>query len=1192
MSDLDTIAGLRISLASPELIRTWSFGQVTKPDTINYLTNKPEPGGLFCERIFGPLKDWTCACGKYRHERTPGFVCDTCGVEIAPSRVRRERMGHIELAAPVVHSWLARGTPSILATLLALSPRQLASVLAYSGYLVTEVNEEWRAEETQLLDRGNEAEQELYHLLTELEPGIFLDEEHYRELTLLYGDCFRARTGAEVVANRLNALDLEALSASLRQAIDDDRRNQKKVIKRLHLVEAFRRSGIDPSWAVLDVLPVLPPDLRPLVHLGGGRFATSDLNALYERVVHRNARVRHFIERGAPEALLNYEKRLLQEACDALFDNAHKKRPLARSRKQPLKSLTDTLTGKQGRFRRNLLGKRVDYSGRSVICVGLDLELHECGLPKKIALELFKPFVMRKLLDRHLARTPRHAKRLVERRSPLVWDQLAECMYEKVVLLNRAPTLHRLSIQAFEAKLVEGDAIRLHPLVCAAFNADFDGDQMAVHLPLSEQAQAEARRLMLSVRNLRSPATGDPAIALSQEIVLGCFYLTEDRPSLKPDWHVFVDANEARLAYEQGIIDLHTRIMVRTSSRQIYNAPPPTQPTSPTRGRVETTVGRLIFNEILPSCLHYRNYAITKECLKQLVSESLTLSGEEATAKLADSIKRLGYHFATKSGISFAISDIQEPPEKQRLVEQGQASTQDIQHDYLDGTISEAERDQRIIALWTGITEQISQKLLALLDPWGTISTIVKSGATKAKFQQIRQLSGIRGLMADPSGRIIPIPVLGNYLRGLQTWELFIAGSGARKGFMDRSLNTAQSGYLTRKLVEVGMEVWTTQEDCGTQDGWLITNEESQALGLPDLRSRVVGRVLAESVGDLEAGRLLGEQEAEHLIISGITTLRVRSPFTCQADYGVCCRCYGRDLATGKMVRRGVAVGIIAGQSIGEPGTQLTMRTFHSGGIANAQGDITQGLPRVSELFEARVPRSAALLAETEGIIQIKKRADTGKTVIRIVGSVSSDCSTDQPKAYDVAPGQSPLVEDGQTVSIGTPLTTGAHNPRQILDLQGREAAARYLLNEVQRIYRSTGVYISDKHVEVIVRQMLRYVLLSHPGDTTLLPGDLIDRFSFTKANAQVLAQGGEIALARPALLGLTRTALHTSSWVAAASFQETSKVLINAAIRCQVDPLKGYKERIVLGARIPSSALPNSSADADRPRNQRYRRS
>ena len=1170
MNNLDTIAGLRISLASPEQIRAWSCGQVTKPDTINYQTNKPEKDGLFCERIFGPMQDWTCACGKYVHERTPGFVCDKCGVEVTVSRVRRERMGHIELVVPVVHSWFARGAPSILAMLLDLSPRHLASVLAYSGYLVTEINERKRKKALTHSDEGMRVIRNCINCLPTFRLGAFLDEAHYRGLAILYGDCFRAQTGGEVIRRQLDALDLPALSTSLRQVIREGGGNQKKAIKRLHLVEAFRASGVKPSWAVLDTIPVLPPDLRPLVHLGGGHLAASDLNTLYERVIHRNARVQRFIKHGAPDAILNYEKRLLQDACDALFDNARRKRPMIGARKQPLKSLTDTLKGKQGRFRHNLLGKRVDYSGRSVICVGLDLHLHECGLPKKIALELFKPFVIRKLIDRHFAGTPRQAKRMVERRDPCVWDQLAECMHEKVVLLNRAPTLHRLSIQAFEAKLVEGDAIRLHPLVCSAFNADFDGDQMAVHLPLSDEAQAEARRLMLSVRNMRSPATGDPAITLSQEIVLGCFYLTEDRPSPKQAGRVFVDANEARLAYEQGIIDVHTRIMVRIPDQQMYDAPPPAPASTPRRGRIETTVGRLIFNELLPASLRYRNYAMTKEGLKQLIAESLTHDGEDATAHLADAIKHLGYHYATRSGTSFGMSDMQEPPEKQELVAEGQTRSQEIHALFQEGTITQDERDRQVIALWTDITERISAKLVNHLDPFGTLSTIIKSGCTKAKFQQIRQLSGIRGLMANPSGRIIPIPVLGNYLRGLQTWEIFIAASGARKGFMDRSLNTAQSGYLTRKLVEVGMEVWTTMADCGTKDGWLITNAESQALGFPDMRSRVIGRVLAEPIGHLQAGVLLDAQHVDELLAMGITAIRVRSPFTCQAEYGICCRCYGNDLSTGKLVKRGVAVGVIAGQSIGEPGTQLTMRTFHSGGIANAQGDITQGLPRVSELFEARIPKGVALLAEIDGEIQIEKRVDTGKTVIRIVGNDASVPIADQSKEYEMVPGQSLLVENGQTVTIGMPLTTGARNPRQILDLQGREETARYLINEVQSVYRATGVYISDKHVEVIVRQMLRSVQVSEPGDTVLLPGDLIDGFSFTDANTSILAQGGEPAQAYPVLLGLTRTALNTASWVAAASFQETSKVLTQAAIRRQVDSLRGYKERVVLGARIP----------------------
>jgi DNA-directed RNA polymerase subunit beta' len=806
--------------------------------------------------------------------------------------------------------------------------------------------------------------------------------------------------------------------------------------------------------------------------------------------------------------------------------------------------------------------------------VGLDLALQECGLPKKIALELFKPFVIGKLVERQLARSYRQAKWMVEQRHPLVWDQLAECMHEKVVLLNRAPTLHRLSIQAFEPVLVEGDAIRLHPLVCSAFNADFDGDQMAVHLPLSDAAQAEARRLLLSIRNLRSPATGDPAIVLSQEIVLGCYYLTQNRSSTKQAKQAFVTMEEARLAYEQGIIDLHTPIRVRIPDQQVYPASPPAPLSSPHRGRVETTVGRLIFNEVLPPCLRYRNYAMTKEGLKQLISESLTRSGEEATARLADAIKRLGYSFATRSGISFAISDIEEPPEKRDFVAQGQASAQEIQHDYQEGMITEEERERRTIALWSEITEQISQELLKRLDPHGSIATIVQSGATKAKFQQIRQLSGIRGLMADPSGRIIPIPVLGNYLHGLQSWEIFIAASGARKGFMDRSLNTAQSGYLTRKLVEVGMEVWTTQKDCGTREGWWISNKESQALGLPDMRSRIVGRVLAEPIADLEAGVLLEEQHVERLLTSGVTAVRVRSPFTCQAEYGICCRCYGRDLATGQLVKRGVAVGVIAGQSIGEPGTQLTMRTFHSGGIANAQGDITQGLPRVIELFEARHPRGEAILAEKEGTIQIEKWAETGKTVLRILGQGISDLDVGESHIYELEPFQAPVVVDGQAVEIGMPLTAGTLNPRHILRVQGREATARYLINEVQRVYRAAGVYINDKHVEVIVRQMLRYVQVSDPGDTSLLPGDLIDRYRFACVNSVILAQGGTPALAHPVLLGLTKAVLQTASWIAAASFQETSKVLTQAAIRGQVDPLRGYKERIVLGARIPSGNI------------------
>ncbi len=884
-------------------------------------------------------------------------------------------------------------------------------------------------------------------------------------------------------------------------------------------------------------------------------------------MLHRNARIKRFIEQGAPDLILNQEKRLLQEACDGLFDNARSPRPFRGPGKQPLKSLTDALKGKQGRFRRNLLGKRVDYSGRSVICVGLDLKLHECGLPKNMALELFKPFVMRKLLDRAYASSPHHAKRLVERRDPLVWDLLAEVMQEKLVLLNRAPTLHRLSIQAFEATLVEGDAIRLHPLVCSAFNADFDGDQMAVHLPLSEEAQAEARELLLSTRNVRSPAAGEPGIALSQEIVLGCFYLTEDRSASRTAPRVFSDSNEARLAYDHGRIDLHTPLLVRLPGLAIYHAPPAASPPAlPERGRVVTTVGRLIFNELLPQGLQYQNYPMTKEALKHLIAESLSRYGEEETARLADTLKRLGYYWATRSGISFAMSDMKEPPEKRTLVEQGQALAQEIQTRYQEGMITEQERDQQTIDLWTQMTEQISARLMALLDPFGTLATIVKSGATKARFQQIRQLSGIRGLLTDPSGRIIPLPVLGNYLSGLQVWEIFIAARGARKGFMDRSLNTAISGYLTRKLVEVGTEVWTTLDDCATTQGWLITQQESQAIGLPDMHSRIVGRMLAEPVADLCAGTILDDALVDHLLARQITAVRVRSPLCCEALYGICRYCYGRDLATGKLVRRGVAVGIIAGQSIGEPGTQLTMRTFHSGGIAHAQGDITQGLPRVNELFEARVPARAALLSLTAGRVQLERREATGRQRLR----VSDPAAPFAERTYDFAAGQRLLVEEGQSVEIGTPLTAGPLDPQQLLKLLGREAVARYLVMEVQRVYRATGVYLNDKHIEIIVRQMLRSVQIVQSGDTDLLVGTIMDRFACASANLAVIVQGGSPALARPVLLGLTRTAFQTASWVAAASFQDTSRVLTQAAIRRQVDPLRGFKERIALGLPLP----------------------
>ena len=1190
MLENEPIAALRLTIASPDQIRGWSSGEVTLPETINYLTEKPEPYGLFCERIFGPTADWTCACGKYRRERAPGFACEACGVEVTTSSVRREHMGHIELAVPVAHPWFARHAPSIIALLLGLSQRKLTAVLSYTCYLVLAIDEAKR--EQALAERREDTENEahdpcLVRLLSRLAEGDLLDEMTFRQLSRRYGDVFLAGKGAEALRERLASLDLEALSASLRQAIESGGAGQKKAIKRLHVVEAFRASGVDPCWMILSIIPVLPPELRPLVRLDGGSFASSDLNALYERVISRNNRLKRFLALKAPEVMLNNEKRLLQEACDALLDNGHRDRPLTGSGGQPLKSLTETISGKRGRLRKHVLGKRVDYSGRSVIVGDPQLALHQCGLPTRMCLELFKPFLIRKLLQRHYASNARAAKRMVERTNkpdPILWDLLEEVMHEKLVLLNRAPTLHRLSIQAFETVRVEGDAITLHPLVCSAFNADFDGDQMAVHLPLSDEAQAEARALLLSTHNLRSPATGDPSISLSQDMVLGLFYLTQDRPGGKSAGRVFADASEALLALESGVIDLHTRIFVRVPEESIYEAPG-SAAARQERRRIETTAGRLLFNDALPERLRFKNYAMTKERLKLLVVECLGTCGPEITAQVADRLKALGFHYATRSGISFALSDIEVPPAKHAILLAADVEAAEVEETYRAGMVNAEERDRQLIEVWTRATDAISARLEAALDPWGSLATIIRSGATKAKFQQIRQLSGIRGLMANPSGEIIAVPVRGNYLEGLKVWELFIATSGARKGFMDRSLNTARSGYLTRKLVEVGLEVWITAEDCGTTQGLLVTDEESKRLGLPSMRSRLLGRVLAESLPEvgLEQGTMLSEEDVDRLLKVGVTAVRVRSPLTCQAPYGICQRCYGTDLATGHLVRRGTAVGVIAAQSIGEPGTQLTMRTFHSGGIANAQGDITLGLPRVEELFEVRRPANRAIISEIDGVAEIERDEATGEQRVHVISREEHCCAhTPLPnnsvpgkvfeeRTYSFPAGQKVLVEHRQAILAGTPLVAGAIDPQDLLRTLGRDAVACYLVSEVQRVYRGTGVYLPHKHIEVIVRQMLRFVSVRDVRDTPLLPGEVADRFTVEAVNAGVLAQGGSPALCSPVLFGITKAALQMRSSLATASFQDTSRVLAWAAIRGERDTLQGFKERLVVGQRIPT---------------------
>jgi len=1330
-----SVKALRISLASPEQIRSWSSGEVTKAETINYRTLKPEPDGLFCERIFGPTKDWTCACGKYKRIRDKGKVCEKCGVKLAPARTRRVRMGHIELACPVSHIWYARGMPSRIVLLLDLSPRQLDQVLSFTSYLVLHVDEEARLKEIQrvqaeiehleivqrqpqhsngehiigegsvpvavltrslpdasplpsepdlsrsvhtmpdglpehtlpheresIFSQEHTHQQENGHqsvhedeweraftlralrerihalrqvkkILSELTPFSLLEVGHYRLLVNESEHVFRASIGAEAIQELLMKLDLDLLARSLRREIHDQQGPARsKAIKRLKVIEALRRSGAKPEWMILQVIPVLPPDLRPVLQLDGGRFAASDVNELYCRVIHRNNRLKRFLSIDAPDLMIFQEKQALQAACDALFDNMHCRRPLTGSNRQVLRSLSDTLRGKAGRFRHNLLGKRVDYSGRSVISVGLDLKLHQCGLPKKIALELFKPFVIHKLLAYEIVHTPRQAKRAVERRHPAVWDILEEVMRNRVVLLNRAPTLHRLSIQAFEPILVEGNAIRLHPQVCSAFNADFDGDQMAVHLPLSQEAQAEARELMLSTRNLLSPASGEPSISISQEQVFGSYYLTQEIPEKKGEGRLFTDANEAILAYSHGIVDLQARVMVRVDDVTIFRQPLPTPPLPrPSSRRIQTTVGRLLFNAVLPKRLRFKNYAMTKEHLKQIVWDCIKLYGMERAATMTDDIKRLGFRYATRAGVSFAISDVTVPPEKKDILADADAKIAELHSEWQGGLITRHELYEQSIAIWTEATDKIAKRVQTVLDPYGFVTTVAASGATKAKLQQIRQLSGMRGLMASPSGAIIETPVRGNFLEGLNVAEYFLSSHGARKSLMDRSLNTAEAGYLTNRFINVAQDVIVTEEDCGTTESLLISEAESQLMGLLDSRSRLFGRVLAESLPQvgLSAGDELNEEAIERIGKAKIVLVRVRSVLTCQCRRGVCRKCYGWDLSSRSLVKLGMAVGIIAAQSIGEPGTQLTMRTFHSGGIAGGQGDITEGLPRVEELFEGRVPKDLAIIAEIDGVAHLSKDTESGGHKIRITSSKTlldeyllpvgskvlvkphslvrlGQVLAMQPgehtakgqeirarmagealfndlgiltiraenivtRSYTVARGRKVLIRDGQQIQIGDPLTAGALNPQDVLRFKGREALEHYLLQEAQRVYRTTGAYIHDKHFEIIIRQMVCRVQVSDPGDTDLLPEDVVDRFAFVDINAQVVAQGGNPAIAHPILLGLTRAALATESWLAAASFQQTNRVLTDAVLEGKTDHLVGLKENVILGKLIPA---------------------
>jgi len=1374
---------LRISLASPETIRSWSYGEVLKPETINYRRLRPEKDGLFCEAIFGPTRDWQCYCGKYKNIRYKGIVCDKCGVEVTRSAVRRERMGHIELSSPVAHVWYTRRVPSYLGLLLDISRRNLDRVLYFAQYVVTYVDEDARQKalkrleeqyagsddematqisdktdqikadrdqrleelktqeeeimtkytetvaeqldpvmkqgqrlETDLQERlgeqirkdivfpgtdmvivqagesiGNqhlsnvqevvklrleevenelkdqnqrdiehikldiarlraESEQEIvearnsledevmasrseYNRLREelldLQPLTFMGETRYRELRSRWGQVFRADMGAEAFFDILKRLDLDTLAQELWHEVRTSRSKQKrkKATKRLKVVEAFRRSDNKSEWMILTILPVIPPDLRPMVQLDGGRFATSDLNDLYRRVINRNNRLKRLLELGAPDVIVRNEKRMLQEAVDSLIDNSQRGKALSRRGRRELKSLSDMLKGKKGRFRRNLLGKRVDYSGRSVIVVGPKLQIHQCGLPKKMALELYRPFVISRLVSHNYAANVKGAKRFIERNRPEVWEVLEEVITERPVLLNRAPTLHRLGIQAFEPTLIEGSAIQLHPLVTTAFNADFDGDQMAVHVPLSQKAVNEARRFMLSSKNLLKPADGEPIVGPSKDMVLGVYYLTKgEERQRSDDGRIFGSMDEVQMAYQLGQVRIPTKIKIYTETWYDDDGNRLNEPES---RMIDTNVGRVLFNEVLPSEVRFVNAVLDKGGVKDLIAEIYEVCGEEKTTKAADDIKDIGFYYATKSGFSIAVADITVPPEKTEIIDNAIEEVESVQRNFRRGLLTEQEQNERVIEIWQRTTTDVGNAVRRSMDPDGNLATMANSGATKGGFQPVSQLAGMRGLMADPSGRIIPLPIRSNFREGLTALEYFISTHGARKGLADTALRTADAGYLTRRLVDVAQDVIVNDDDCGTENGILIRRADDiagQSLG-----SRLYGRVLAQRVVDpktgevvVEKGEFLDREEVRKVVNTGLDVVKVYSPLTCEMDHGICIKCYGMDLGRGRHVEVGSAVGIVAAQSIGEPGTQLTLRTFHTGGVA-AGGDITTGLPRVEELFEARrLPKGEAVVTEIAGVAYVEQSDRySDMRVVRVVHSeMMSDSyevadgwkiavsDEDEVSAGDViasAEDQTTIVshnagrvriedkkvivsyevrdeeeyeipsnarltiQDGEHVEPGQPLTEGSLNPHNILRINGREATQMYLLTEVQQVYRSQGQNIHDKHFEVIIRKMMSRVQITHPGSTEFLPGDLIDRLVLRKFNERLLSEGKQPAKFIEILLGITKASLSTDSFLSASSFQHTIKVLAGAAIASTEDPLYGLKENVIIGKLIPA---------------------
>ena len=1227
MLDVNFFDELRIGLASADHIREWSFGEVKKPETINYRTLKPEKDGLFDEKIFGPTRDWECYCGKYKRVRFKGIICERCGVEVTRAKVRRERMGHIELAAPVTHIWYFKGVPSRLGYLLDLAPKDLEKVIYFAAYMITEVDKEAREEDMPQLEKklandirkietrrdndldsrtkkleedlsGLEAEEAKADVRRKVREGaerelkqirdrsqreldrldqvwarfknlkvqdLEGDETLYREMKDRYGMYFKGDMGAAAIKRRLETFDLEAEYKILTD-LSENGKGQKKTraIKRLKVVNAFMTTSNHPASMVLDVVPVIPPDLRPMVQLDGGRFATSDLNDLYRRVINRNNRLKRLADLGAPEIIVNNEKRMLQEAVDALFDNGRRGRPVTGPGNRALKSLSDMLKGKQGRFRQNLLGKRVDYSGRSVIVVGPQLKLHQCGLPKQMALELFKPFVMKRLVDLNHAQNIKSAKRMVERARPVVWDVLEEVIAEHPVLLNRAPTLHRLGIQAFEPQLVEGKAIQIHPLVCTAFNADFDGDQMAVHLPLSAEAQAEARVLMLSSNNILSPANGRPITTPTQDMVLGLYYLTSMRDGEIGEGRAFGSIAEAIMAFDQGTVTLQAKIKIRLDATNGLDGKESIT--------LDTTLGRALFNQALPADYPFVDYDVKKAQLGKIVEQLAEFYAKVTVAATLDSLKELGFHWASRAGATIGIEDVVTPAGKADILKKSEGKAEKVEAQYEKGLITDDERRQELIEIWTQATKDVGE---IMEDNFKSsrnnpVWMMVDSGA-RGNMMQIRQIAGMRGLVANPKGEIIPRPIKSNFREGLSVLEYFISTHGARKGLADTALRTADSGYLTRRLCDVAQDVIIREEDCGTDRGLTFVIAEKNAAGVltkhRDVETSVYGRSLAESIevdGKViaAAGRDMGDLIINELIAAGVSELKIRSVLTCDSKVGQCAMCYGRSLAAGKIVDVGEAVGIIAAQSIGEPGTQLTMRTFHTGGVAG--DDITHGLPRVVELFEARTPKGVAPIAEAAGVVSFREDAKGRKIV------VTPDDGGEEV-AYPIIRRQKLLVEEGQRVEVGQKMVVGAIDPKQVLRILGPRATQVHLVNEIQEVYRSQGVGIHDKHIEVIVRQMLKRITVLEAGDADLLPGELVERGRFETENRRVVSTGGKAASGRPELMGITKASLATESWLSAASFQETTRVLTDAALSEKSDPLLGLKENVIIGKLIPA---------------------